>query len=44
MALTIEPRIYLPCKFGVGIEDDQIVKDNGLENRSKKLSHELIEL
>ena len=28
MAITVEPGIYIPNKFGVRIEDSLIVKDN----------------
>jgi Xaa-Pro aminopeptidase len=39
--ITIEPGIYIPERFGVRIEDDVLVTENGCE-RLTTLSHELI--
>ncbi|MCL4344988.1 MAG: aminopeptidase P family protein [Candidatus Thermoplasmatota archaeon] len=44
MAITDEPGIYLPGKFGVRIEDDVIVKKDGFELISGGASKEIREL
>ena len=38
MVFTIEPGIYLPGDWGVRIEDDFVVRDDGLEPLSTRLS------
>ena len=30
--VTVEPGVYLPCRFGIRIEDDVIVTKDGIEN------------
>jgi Xaa-Pro dipeptidase len=38
MVFTIEPGIYLPGRWGVRIEDDFVVRDNGLEALSSRVA------
>jgi Xaa-Pro dipeptidase len=38
MVFTIEPGIYLPGRWGVRIEDDFVVRDDGLEPLSTRVS------
>jgi len=38
MVFTIEPGIYLPGRWGVRIEDDFVVRDDGLEPLSARVS------
>ena len=44
MAVTDEPGIYLPGKFGVRIEDDVIVKKDGFELISGGAPEEIREI
>ncbi len=38
MVFTIEPGIYLPGRWGVRIEDDAVVRDDGLEALSTRVA------
>jgi Xaa-Pro dipeptidase len=45
MVFTIEPGIYLPNKFGIRLEDDVVVTDDGCELLSTRVKEmKIIEL
>ena len=37
MIITVEPGIYIKNKFGIRIEDNVLIKKNGIENLSKEI-------